>query len=126
MLKKKTLRYIVINAIILIAIYFFYFKDIRICLIYNLFKIPCSGCGLTRSIIYFLKGDFLNSVRYNFLGMPLVILYLAFNIWYLIDLIKNKETLLHFSKNNKKKIIILCVIIFVCSTVRNIYNPLLY
>ena len=46
-----------------------YFLKIRFCPFYYFFKIPCPGCGLTRSMIELLKGNLLQSLRYNILGI---------------------------------------------------------
>ncbi len=124
--KEKVLKYIVINFIVLITIYLIYLKDLRICLIYNLFKIPCVGCGLTRAISCLLKGDIVNSIRYNLLAIPLIIFYGIYFIWYGKDLLRNENTLSQFLNRNKRKIIIICVIFFIVFSIRNINNPLLY
>lgn len=52
--------------------------NIRICIFYNLFGIPCPGCGLTRSSVYFLKGDYINSIKYNILGISVVLAIVFF------------------------------------------------
>ena len=93
---------------------------------YKLFRIPCSGCGLTRAIIYFMKGDIYTSIKYNMLGIPLTIGYIICCFWYIRDLSKNQKTLINFFNKNKKIILILAVIIFVLNSIRNVNNELLY
>lgn len=124
--KEKVLKYIVINFIVLITIYLIYLKDLRICLLYNVFKIPCAGCGLTRSISFLLKGDIISSLKYNWIGILLIVVYGIYFIWYMKDLVKNQNTLIEFLNRNKKKIVTVCIIVFIINSIRNINNPLLY
>ncbi len=112
--------------IILIFIFTLYTFNIRMCLIYNLFKIPCTGCGITRSIISLLHGDILLSLKYNILGIPLVILFIICVIWELYDIKNNKKTLKKFINKNSKIIIFICVIVSIICFIRNINNTLLY
>ena len=125
-IKNDLIKYIIINIFILIIIYLFYIANIRICLVYNLLKIPCPGCGLTTSVMYLIKGDILGSLQYNIITIPLILIYIIGNGWYIIDLIKNKQTLNQFINKNKILIIVVSVILFIISGVSNIANPLLY
>lgn len=109
----------------LLYIYFIY-SGKRVCLIYNLFGIPCPGCGLTRAMINLLHGNILTSLQYNIIALPLLIGYILYSIWYIIDIIKNKNTLINFIEKNKKLIILLSLIIFSISFIKNINNPILH
>lgn len=93
---------------------------------YNLFKIPCPGCGLTRSMHYLLKKDILMSLKYNILTIPLMILYTINFIWHLIDYVREKNTLTGFIEKYKKYIIIIAIILFSTSLIKNLNNVLLY
>lgn len=125
-IKNNIIKYIIINIFVLIIIYLFYLANIRICLIYNLFKIPCPGCGLTTSVMYLLKGDFLSSLQYNIITIPLIVIYLICSCWYIIDILKNKQTLKLIINKNKSLIIIVCLLLFIISFLKNLNNPLLY
>ncbi len=122
----EVVKYIIINIFLLIIIYLLYLNNIRICLIYNLFKIPCPGCGLTSSVIYLLKGDIIKSLQYNIITIPLMITYSVISIWYIIDKIKGKSTLKKKVEENRKKLIIVSLIILCISYIKNIMNPFLY
>lgn len=122
----EVVKYIIINIFLLIIIYLLYLNNIRICLIYNLFKIPCPGCGLTSSVICLLKGDIIKSLQYNIITIPLMITYSVISIWYIIDKIKGKSTLKKKVEENRKKLIIVSLIILCISYIKNIMNPFLY
>ena len=125
-IKNNIIKYIIINIFVLIIIYLFYLANIRICLIYNLFKIPCPGCGLTTSVMYLLKGDFLSSLQYNIITIPLIVIYIICSCWYIIDMLSDKQTLKKVISENNKKIIVVSIIIFIISFIKNLTNPLLY
>lgn len=110
----------------MIIIYLFYIKNIRFCLVYNLFHIPCAGCGLTRSIISLFQLDVINSIRYNMLGIPIVAIFVICNIWYLMDIITKRNTLETFMQKHIKEIITVTILFFLISTYKNIFNQLLY
>lgn len=123
---KNITTYIMVNIFILIIIYVLYLKNIRICLIYNLFKIPCPGCGLTSSVMSLLHGDILKSLQYNIITIPLIIGYTICSIWYIVDNIRGKNSLMELVNKNKVKLIMVSVIIFIISLMKNLTNPLLY
>lgn len=66
------------------------------------------------------------SIQYNLITIPLIVIYILYSLWHIIDIIKDENNLSNFIEKNKKIIIILCVIIFVISLIRNLNNPLLY
>ncbi|MBR2827932.1 MAG: DUF2752 domain-containing protein [Bacilli bacterium] len=55
-------------SIFVILIYLLFMNLIfhNVCPIKILFKIDCPGCGLTRAILSFLKGDIIKSLEYNY------------------------------------------------------------
>ena len=123
---NQIFKYIIINIFILTIIYLFYLNDIRVCLVYNLFKFPCPGCGLTRSIIHILNMNIEESIQYNILGLPILVMFVVINIWILIDIIMKKQTIRNFIQKNKKIIIVISIILFLISLIKNINNPILY
>lgn len=82
--------------------------------------------GLTRAIVYLLKGEANKSLEYNLLAIPLMIIYFIYNIWYLKDIIQNENSLNKFIERHKKTIIIVGIILFSIAFVKNLNNPLLY
>lgn len=106
-----------------VAALFFYTLKIRSCIIFNIFKIPCPSCGLTRASVSILKGDIKLSLEYNYLGIIIFILffiYLGFKIFYTTEQINN------FINKNSKIIIPIVIIITAITWYINLNNPLLY
>lgn len=97
--------------------------NIRICPFYNIFKIPCPGCGLTRAFIELFKLNLLESVRYNILCIPIS---LAFLVYFLFVLLKKEKCILNFFNVNKVLIIIISVLFLFISFLINLNNSLLY
>lgn len=49
-----------------------------ICIFRNLTGFECPGCGLTRSLLHLTHGDIDKSFQFNFLGIPIFLLFLIF------------------------------------------------
>lgn len=98
----------------------------RICVFYNLFKIPCCGCGITRGIQEVLKGNIIGAIRYNYLSIVIVVGYIITLIWSIIDIVNKSNSLENFIKKHKNLIIIITVILVIIAWIININNPLLY
>lgn len=66
-------------------------SGISICWSYNIFRIPCPGCGLTRSVVSFFHLDFQGAFFYNPFGIVIALIFAllaisAFN-WPLANLL---------------------------------------
>lgn len=119
---KKNLFVLEVIIILGTAFILKYF-NIRFCPFYNILKIPCPGCGLTRSITSLAKLDLISSIKYNILGIPIVFItcfYIFFSI------IKKDYLITNFLKKYKYIIITICVMILIAVEIININNSLLY
>lgn len=125
-MKNIIIKKISINVFVLMLILLTYILNIQICIIHNLFKIPCPGCGLTRSVIYLLKGDITMSLKYNILTIPLLIFYSIYIFLEIRDIIKKDDFLSVSITKYKSCFIIIVIILCVISAIKNICNPLLY
>ena len=99
------------------------FLNIRVCPFFNIFNIPCPGCGLTRSLKCIFNFKFIESFKYNILGLPLTILVSFYIISYILKKTKKIDAIML-----KYKFIIITIIIIVTiiSWIININNGLLY
>jgi len=70
--------------------------EMGVCLIKQVIHIPCPSCGSTRSILSLLKGDLSASLKWNPIGLILIVIMIISPIWILFDLVKQKDTLLRF------------------------------
>lgn len=122
----KIFRKIIIPALLLCFLILIFYH-VRICLFYNLFHIPCVGCGLTRafeSIIF--KQDIVSSFKYNVLALPLLVIAIIYLIWTIKDYIKKDNTLKIFLDKYKIIIIGISFLITIIVWIINLCNPLLY
>lgn len=120
MRNKKNIK--LMSAIFIIA-FFFKYINFRICLFYNIFKIPCPSCGMTRAITEIIKGNILESFRYNILAFPLIIIILSL---VLFSLFNKEEELFKLANQHKTFLITITALILIITLVININNPLLY
>lgn len=123
---KYLKNFIFINLIVLLLVILSSLFDFRICLIFNIFKIPCPGCGISRSFISLLKGDFLGSLQYNMMLPIILVLYLTIIVWNIVDYKSKKDSFIKFTNKFKIPIIILFSILAIIQWVINLNNPLLY
>lgn len=111
-----------IFSILVIAL-FFYVLEIRVCPFFSVFGIPCPGCGITRATLFFLQGQLLQSLRYNFLASLLIFSCI---IYIIVLLLKKEKELEIFIEKYKVFIISLAVILVLLAEIVNINNELLY
>lgn len=100
-----------------------YLFNIRSCPLFYLFHIPCPACGMTRSFLYLIQGNFTLCFKINPLGIfifTFIILYTLFSI------LKKIKILDCFLERYKLLIYILCSILIILIELYNIQNPLLY
>lgn len=109
-MNKKIINTLIISGIILLLIILL-FKPF--CIFKKITHIPCPICGVTRGIIYFLKLDFINSIKSNILSIPIFILGIVFYILYFYSIIFKPNTVYkyynYFVKNYKLIIFILLI-----------------
>ena len=109
--------------VIVIISVFLSVLDVRVCPVYHIFKHPCPGCGLTRSFKYLFKGDIVMSLKYNILGLPLVI---AFVIMLILMILKKDDIVWNLLNRFKVIVICLAIILTIVVEIINLNNPLLY
>ena len=123
---KRTKYNLIILIVISIYLIFVKFTGIRICLIYNLIHIPCPACGLTRAYMALLQGDFISSLKYNILAVPIAIFFVLFFIFSLKDDLNNTNKLEEFFKKYKVIIIIIAIVLVMCSWILNLKKVYMY
>lgn len=107
---------------LLLAIIIFLFKPK--CLFKEIFHIPCSICGMTRSFKYILKGNFLLALKSNLLSIPLFISLIFFYIAYFISFVFKKDYIYKIYEGivrNYKLIILILFINWVINIVKFLY-----
>lgn len=119
-------KIIFITILLLIIIIFSSLFNLRLCLIWNIFNIPCVGCGLTRGIFSILNLDFVSALKYNYLSIILFFGYIISLSWALYDFIKRTKTLQNFIKKYNVYLTIFFLVLGVIGWYINLNNPLLY
>ena len=118
---KKYFIPIVIGIIILL---FLFTQLINCpCLFKKIFKISCPACGLTRAFKEILKLNFISSLKYNILAIPLLIILFLLTILYLIDIFTQNnyfEKYINSISKNYKIIIFILTINMIINNIRKI------
>lgn len=75
---------------------FFENKSIGGCLIKHVTNIPCPSCGVTRSVVSLIRGDFIGALNFNPIGYLVTIIMFISPLWIAIDIISKTQTLFDF------------------------------
>lgn len=94
------------------------------CFIHKYFNINCPACGLTRSFRSLLKLNFMESIKYNVLGIPLFITFIVSACWLLKDAFSNQNTYFLFLFKMLEKYYKFIFITIVITVIINNYNLL--
>ena len=98
-MKPKTKKQRLLNVIIALLVLFVAFVAVRFfglsvpCPSHTLFGVNCTGCGATRMVVAFTKGDIYQAFRYNpalFIFFPFLAVYLGFEVFAYINGTANK------------------------------------
>ncbi|MDP2207253.1 MAG: DUF2752 domain-containing protein [Bacteroidota bacterium] len=92
-------------------------------------NVPCPSCGSTRAIISLLKGNYLESLFCNPIGIMLAIIMIICPIWIFYDTLFQKDTLFNFYRKSEgiirqKKIAISAIFLILLNWIWNIYKGL--
>ena len=68
-------------------------NTLTVCLFKAVTGIPCPSCGITRSILLFISGDFQSALLMNPLGGLALVALVTLPVWILSDLMTRKNTL---------------------------------
>ncbi|MBQ3543937.1 MAG: DUF2752 domain-containing protein [Lachnospiraceae bacterium] len=83
---------IITNALgLLLKSYFPILEVFFSCFVKQFFNIPCPGCGGTRSVIFFFKGQWLKSIYFNAFGFYFSLVYSIFFITQTLKRISNNK-----------------------------------
>lgn len=115
-----------ISLIVLVILVLSNLFNFRVCIIYNLFHIPCPGCGITRSINFLLHGNIKTSIQYSIVPYILLVILFIVSCWKIYDHIKKVNTISTWITKHKNFLIFLSILIFIIIEIININNPLLY
>lgn len=69
--------------------------SITVCIFKNVTSLPCPSCGITRSVLHILHGDFQAAGLMNPLGFVAAPAFITLPVWLLTDILRSKTTLAH-------------------------------
>lgn len=98
--------------------------SLSICTLKNITGVPCASCGTTRSILYFFKGDFLNAIFYNPLGVLVSLILLAIPPYLIYELFTKKNIVYkkYYTTQLNKKFWLYIILSFGLAWAWNIYK----
>lgn len=81
------------------------------CMLYKLTGVKCPGCGMTRSIHYFVNGNIIQAIWYNLMLIPIIILVIYILYRYIQYLIKDEE-IINKALESLLKVFLVILLIF--------------
>ena len=102
-------------------------NELGVCLFKQITGIPCPSCGSTRSVLALLNGDLISALKWNPIGLILVVVIVISPLWILFDVSTKRESLFHFYIRGEqllrhKWIAILAIVLVLLNWVWNIYK----
>lgn len=90
-----------------------------------LLGIPCAGCGNTRSVLAFFRGDFCDALMYNPTGILIALVMTVCPLWILIDYLRDSSSLLHAYRGMENRLrhpaaIVLVLLLTLCNWMWNL------
>ena len=113
--KKGIIKFLSILALIVLGLVFLCLINYS-CPIHKFLKIYCPGCGGTRMLIEFFKGNFYQSFRWNPLLFIWFVILLIYFISFIIIYIKKKVLLVP----SRKLLVFIVVTLLLFMILRNI------
>lgn len=104
----------------LIFILYVYFSVKIPCLFKSVLGIACPTCGMTRAMLSLLHGDIINTIYYNILAIPLVIILIIIDVVIIVDLFKNSNYLERIWNTLVKHYKIIILLFIVSMIINNI------
>ncbi len=135
-LNRDKLYLFVILSAVTGYIWLFINSDIRfsssynengICFIKSVFGFPCPSCGSTRSLIHLFKGEIIDAIKWNPLGIILFSIMTIFPIWILLDWIRRRSSFYNFYRGaelfmRQKYVATILAILLIANWVWNFYK----
>jgi len=107
-----------------VLLYLFLSYDFWNCPIKLIFNLDCPACGLTRAFRSLLQLNIIESLKYNLLGIPLLIIAVYFLVILLYSIIKNSnyffERLSYYLTRYYKIILIVLIINMVINNIKKV------
>lgn len=131
-MSRNKLYSILLIACFLGFIYFFYsitFSHPTFCLFKKVTSLPCPACGNTRAIVLLTKGEVLQSILLNPLGIVVFLAMLIVPTWIISDVIRKKKSFYLTYKKiekfvQKKSVAIPLIALILANWIWNIYKNL--
>lgn len=118
---KRIKSLFIIFSFVILFVVFYFLKFEWLCPFKKYLGIRCPGCGLTRSILALLNFDLISSIKYNILGIPLVIIVIISTVLLIKDFVKNEDKFITlFYKVMNKYWIILLIIVAITMIINNV------
>lgn len=103
--------------------------NINTCIFKQTTGYACPSCGNTRALREIIKGDIINALLINPLGIIIAIILIVFPLWLLYDIVFSKATLFKAYKNFEKTLKVkwvafILVFLIIINWIWNIYKNL--
>lgn len=101
----------------------------RLCLWHAVTRLPCPSCGLTRSVVAILDGNWLQAAAINPLGFPVALFLLIAPVWILADLLAQRDSFFRWYKRSerflrRRPVAVTLVLLLLVNWAWNIYKGL--
>lgn len=123
---RRIFRFIALSGIILVSMVIqpFHEGEYTICVVKNLFGIPCPGCGLTRAFLFLGHGDIHGALRLNINSLLIFSAIVFLWLHAAVTIITGKEARVRLAKREEFFIIMAAAAVVISGWLYNVFlNP---
>ncbi len=73
-------------------------SNLEFCMFRSITGVPCPSCGMTRSVTTIARGNIINAMWWNPLGLIMFVSMITFPLWIISDLVLRKNSFFLFYK----------------------------
>jgi hypothetical protein len=108
---NKKILFMLLTVLLILPFIYYPVEEITVCYMKNLTGFACPGCGITRSLCHFVKGDIKSAIQFHLFGPPVYAIFLCIYFILIYEFVTRRTMKVNINALNP--FFIICVIAFI-------------